>query len=141
MREEGCEDMLKDGLRIMNCDETGIQLCPKTGKVLGPKVFKNLYEIAGGQEKESITVLCSFTANGSIIPPMIIYPYKRLPKNIGQTIPDEWGFGRSDSGWMVSSTFYEYVANIMWPWLLHNGIKCPVILFLDGHKSHLSLEL
>ncbi|XP_063242365.1 uncharacterized protein LOC134542216 [Bacillus rossius redtenbacheri] len=141
LQEEGCEDVLQDGARIINCDETGMQLCPKTGKVLGPTDLKNFYEIAGGQEKESITVLCSFSANGSIIPPMIIYPYKRLPKNIAHTIPEEWGFGRSDSGWMVSSTFYEYIANIFWPWLSRNGVVFPVILFLDGHKSHLSLEV
>lgn len=49
---------------------------------------------------------------------MIIFPYKRLPGHIANNIPDDWSLGRSDSGWMVSSTFYEYVANVLYPWLL-----------------------
>jgi len=72
---------------------------------------------------------------------MIIYPYKRIPNYIYQSVPENWGIGRSDSGWMVSATFFEYIANIMYPWLIDNKVKFPVILYLDGHKSHLSLEL
>lgn len=41
LKEEGYSDLLCDGKRIINCDETGIQLCPKTGKVLGPKKMNN----------------------------------------------------------------------------------------------------
>jgi len=141
LKEEGYSDILCDSRRIINCDETGIQLCPKTGKVLGPKKMNNFYEIAKNSEKENITVLCTYSADGSVLPPMIIYPYKRIPNYIYQSVPGNWGIGRSDSGWMVSATFYEYIANIMYPWLVDNEVKFPVILYLDGHKSHLSLEL
>lgn len=141
LKEEGCSDILCDSRRIINCDETGIQLCPKTGKVLGPKKMNNFYEIAKNSEKENITVLCTYSANGSVLPPMIIYPYKRIPNYIYQSVPENWGIGRSDSGWMVSATFFEYIANIMYPWLVDNEVDFPVILYLDGHKSHLSLEL
>lgn len=139
--EEGVGDVLKDGSRIFNCDEIGMHTCPKTGIVLGPKGFKNLYEIANGPEKESITVLCTYSANGKVPPPMVVFPYKRIPGYIADALPDGWAIGRSDSGWMVFSTFYEYVANVFYPWLLEMNVQFPVILFLDGHKSHLSLEL
>lgn len=56
MEEDGGADVLEDGNRIFNCDEIGMHTCPKTGIVLGPKGFRNLYEIASGPEKESITV-------------------------------------------------------------------------------------
>lgn len=141
LKENNSLDLLSDGRRIINCDETGIQLCPKSGKVLGPKNIKNFYEISKSSEKENITVLCTYSADGSILPPMIIYPYKRIPCHIYQSVPDTWGIGRSDSGWMVSATFFEYIANIMYPWLVNNNVEFPVILYLDGHKSHLSLEL
>ncbi|KAL5237051.1 hypothetical protein ACI65C_004461 [Semiaphis heraclei] len=95
----------------------------------------------GRKEKECITVLCTYGADGSIPPPMVIYPYKRLPSSIMTTFPEEWIIGRSDSGWMVSSSFYEYISNGFYSWLLNEKIKFPMILFLDGHKSHLSLEL
>jgi len=68
LKEEGCSDILFDSRRIINCDETGIQLCPKTGKVLGPKKMNNFYEIAKNSEKENITVLCTYSADGSVLP-------------------------------------------------------------------------
>lgn len=57
------------------------------------------------------------------------------------SVPTEWGIGLSDSGWMKSETFYEFIANIFHPLLLQNNIKLPVILFVDGHKSHLTYQL
>jgi hypothetical protein len=42
---------------------------------------------------------------------------------------------------MISEVFYEYVSNCFHPWLIQNSIKLPVILFIDGHKSHVSLEV
>jgi len=86
-------------------------------------------------------VLCTYSAKGGVPPPMVLYPYKRIPTSILAMFPEDWVIGRSDSGWMVSSTFYEYISNGFFPWLIKNNIQFPVILFLDGHKSHLSLEL
>ncbi|KAJ8895057.1 hypothetical protein PR048_000382 [Dryococelus australis] len=91
LMEENCIDIVEDAIRI------ACNFVLKSGKVLGPRDLKNLYEVTDGQQKESITVLCTFTVNGDSVPPMIIYPYKELP--------------------------------------------LPVILFLDGHKSHISLEV
>ena len=42
---------------------------------------------------------------------------------------------------MVSETFFEYIANGVHNWLNKNNIKRPVILFIDGHKSHMTMEL
>lgn len=141
LKEQNCEDILEDPTRIFNSDETGVQCCPKSGLVLGPKKYKNLYDIAPGQEKESITVLTTFSADGRWQKPMIVYPYKRMPLHISLNIPKEFALGRSDSGWMVSATFFEYMANVFHPWLIENKVKLPVIFFMDGHKSHLSLEV
>lgn len=49
--------------------------------------------------------------------------------------------GRSSSGWMCGPTFYEYIANVFNPWLLKKQIQKPILLFLDGHRSHLTLHL
>ncbi|KAF6200403.1 hypothetical protein GE061_006706 [Apolygus lucorum] len=42
---------------------------------------------------------------------------------------------------MVSATFFEYVSKVLLTWLKERGTTFPVILFVDGHKSHLSMEL
>lgn len=66
LKKEESLDMMTDPSRIFNADETGVRTCVKSGLVLGPlsKNFKNFYEIASGGEKESITVLCNYSASG-----------------------------------------------------------------------------
>lgn len=139
--EEDAFDILDDSSRIFNADESGFQPCPKTGKILGPKGFKNLYNIAPGNEKESITVMATFSASGAIIPPMIVYPLRRIPAIVSNSLNPDWGIGRSESGWMTTGLYFEYIANIFYPWLVRNSIKMPVVLFIDGHRSHLSFEV
>lgn len=141
LQQENVADILDDPDRIYNLDETGVQLCPKTGVILAPKNYPALYNIASGQEKQSITVLCNFSANGGIVTPFIVYPLQRISKEIVQSVPDDWGIGRSDSGWMTGQTFLSYVKDIYLPWLLTNKITLPVLLLVDGHKSHINLEL
>ncbi|KAF6215008.1 hypothetical protein GE061_009756 [Apolygus lucorum] len=65
------------GRRVLNLDETGCLTCPKTGKVLGPKQLPDFYEVTTGSEKQSITVLCTYSADGSALPPMVVKMGKR----------------------------------------------------------------
>lgn len=58
-------NILNDGRKILNCDETGMNACPKTGKVLGLKQMSNFYEVSVGPEIECTTVLCSFSADST----------------------------------------------------------------------------
>ncbi|KAJ8968823.1 hypothetical protein NQ314_002085 [Rhamnusium bicolor] len=44
-------------------------------------------------------------------------------------------------GWMTGQSFYEFVTNIFHPWIVANNVKVPVALFVDGHSSHLTMEL
>jgi hypothetical protein len=111
LKEEGQYDVMLDPCRIYNADETGAQFCPKSGKLLGPRPYKNFYEISSGAEKETVTVLCNYSASGLTVPPMVVFPYKRLPRDVAYSIPDEFFVGKSDSGLMISEVFYEYVSN------------------------------
>ncbi|XP_017885313.1 uncharacterized protein LOC108628111 [Ceratina calcarata] len=126
---------------IFNGDETSIPLYPKSGRLLGPGKERNFHEISTGKETETVTVLCSFSAAGASLPPMIMFPYKRIPAYLTKSVPADWSIGRSESGWTVSSTFYQYIANVFYPWCVKQNVQFPVIYFLNGHKSHLSLEL
>lgn len=141
LKENHIEDVMTDPSRIYNGDESGFSLCPKTGKVLAPRGYKNVYSIKLGNEKETITVLVTFNANGNICPPLVIFPYVRPPKVLIQNMPENWVLGKSDSGWMRSEVFYEYIANDFNQWLNINDIKRPIILFIDGHKSHINMHL
>lgn len=139
--ENGHNDILLDPDRIMNGDETSFSLCPKTGKVVAPKGFKNVYQVQMAKEKDTITVLAMMTASGELLPPLVIFPYIRPPKEIVMSVPKNWFMGKTSSGWMRSETFYEYIANCVVKWIDDKKVKKPVLLFVDGHKSHLSMQL
>lgn len=141
LEENKYTDVLEEGDRIFNADETAFALCPKTGKVLAPRGEKNIYDVSKTSDKEHITVLFTVSGSGKIAPPMPVFPYKRLPADIVRTMPKGWGVGKSDSGWMTGEVFYEYMGNVFEPWLTEQNIKRPVIFFVDGHKSHLTMQL
>lgn len=83
----------------------------------------------------------TFSADGDICCPMVVYPYQRIPEKIANSVNPSWGISRSDNGWMTSETFYQYIQNVFHPHLISKNVTFPVILFLDGHKSHLNYEL
>ena len=137
----GVSDIFDDPSRVFNTDETCMQLCPSTGKVIGIRGWKNIYEVAPGPEKSNLTFLGTFNAKGDIVAPMIIYPYVRIPKDIVNNVPDEFTVATSDSGWMKAETFYEFIGNAFIPWLEKHVVTKPVILFVDGHKTHMSMQV
>ncbi|XP_025205825.1 uncharacterized protein LOC112602107, partial [Melanaphis sacchari] len=139
--DEKLDDILQDPTRLFNGDETGFSLCPKTKSVLAPKGAKDIYEVAVGNAKENLTVMFTFNAAGDMCHPMVIYNYQRIPQDIVNSVPPNWGIGHSESGWMKSEVFYEFIANIFYPFVVEKGITFPIILFVDGHKSHLTYQL
>lgn len=134
-------DIFDNPTRVYNCDETAMFLSPQEKSVLAKKGDKTVYSFTANDEKECLTTLFTANAAGKLLPPMIIYKYKRVPQIIAKTMPTGWAIGLSDSGWMLSETFFEFVANVFCPWLTANDISRPVILFVDGHVSHLTLNL
>lgn len=135
------KDILNDPKRILKGDESGFALCPKTGKVLGPRGFKNLYQIKPRNEKENLTVLLKFNANGDMCPPCVVFPYIRPPKAVVNSMPQERCLGRSETGGMRGEVFFEYVTNEFHNWVVEKNIIKPILLLVDGHKSHMSLML
>lgn len=72
---------------------------------------------------------------------MVVFPNVRPPKEVVTSLPENWFLGKSETGWMVSETFFEYVANGVHNWLNENNVQRPILLFVDGHKSHMTMEL
>lgn len=140
-----CAEKLQDTLRnpaaVFNLDETGIHLVPTKESVLAKCGEKYVHTSNANSEKESYTVLFCANAAGVLAPPLILFPYKmRLPAEIVRSMPDGWAAGKSDSGWMTQETFYYYLKNVFHPWLVQCKMSLPVIVFVDGHKSHVCYQ-
>ena len=122
-------------------DETNIQLCVPTGQVQSIRETRNVYEIALGPCKSPLTFEGTFNANGSIVAPAIIYPDLRMPSDIAEQIPEEVCIGHPESRCMKSANFYEYIGDPFITWLNEHITPKPVILFTDGHSSHLTFQV
>jgi hypothetical protein len=70
--------------------------------------------------------------------PMMIYPYKRIAFEITKRRSDDWGVSHSASDWMMAKVFYGYIRHTFTPHFGKHTIKFPVILFINGHHTHLT---
>lgn len=127
-----------DSSRIFNCDESAFMLCPKGDKV--KKGDKAIYKFVNNDEKECLTTLFMVNAKG-MLGPLVLFSYKRIPYSITATMSTSWGIGKTESGWMTGESFFEYIANIFYPWLISSNIELPVILYVDGHSFHMTMPL
>ena len=109
--------------------------------MLAPRGARNVYEVDKGASKLNLTVFFTFSAKGVTTPPTMVLPYKRLPSAVGQSVPEGWGIGVTPNGYMSGELFSDYLQNIFHPYLLKEKIPLPVILFVDGHSSYISLKL
>lgn len=131
-------DIFDDPERLFNCDESGFPLCVRTGKVLAAKGARSVYSF-GNSNKSQITTMACFNAAGQYVPPLVIFPGKRIQQYLLEGC-DDFCHGISPNGWMDSEVFYEYIANHFFPTVESMGVKFPIILFVDGHGSHINLE-
>ena len=45
-------------------------------------------------------MLGTFNAAGDIVPGMFVFPFVKPPRDIFESVPDGWGVGKSETGWM-----------------------------------------
>lgn len=140
-KEHDLSHILCDPRRIFNGDETSFFLHPTTKAVLASKGNKNVYEVEHANSHQNITVLFTFGADGSVVPPDIILPLKRIRLDILRTFKPDWGVGKSEKGWMDVENFELYIRNVFHPFLLKNSVPLPVIYFVDGHSSHTAVSV
>lgn len=124
---------------IYNCDETGISTVQDPGKILAAKGQKRVGSITSWERGKNITLLCTMSAAGGFIPPMFIFPRKRMTPTFEKDGPTGAIYKCSDNGWINGELFFE--------WLKHftqhakPSAEEPVLLILDNHASHISLAV
>uniref|UniRef100_A0A336M977 CSON012225 protein n=1 Tax=Culicoides sonorensis TaxID=179676 RepID=A0A336M977_CULSO len=134
-------DILNDGRRIANCDETEIEFNIKPNQVLVEKNVSNPYSVQSSGNKKGITFLHTILADGSYLKPYLIYPYKRMPTRVQERIPDKIDYNCNESGWMREENFKYYLEKVFYAEMKKKNIPFPVILFVDNHRSHISVEI
>lgn len=127
--------------RLWNTDETGFCTSASSAKVLARKGSKDVYETSGGSGRQYYTVLAAGAADGTRLPPFLLYKGVNLYLRWTQGGPAGAVYGMSDSGWMEESNFFEWFRKLFVPATRHLTSTGPVILFVDGHYSHITYNV
>jgi len=124
--------------RVWNVDETGFTAVHAPRKILAKRGLKQVGKITSGEKGVTTTAVCAFSASGNYIPPMLIFKRKRMTELLLRGSPPGTLGACSDNGWITNELFLK--------WLKHfashakPSVNEKVILLLDGHASHKTLE-
>jgi hypothetical protein len=125
---------------IFNADETSIQLDSYGNYSYETKGSKNIYATSPGHEKVKISVCLICSADGTILPPVIIVPRKHPIKNY--TPPSNViVYYKQGSKTFDSAVFTEgVIRRAFYPYILRNNIRNP-LLFIDNAPCHKTDEV
>ena len=114
---------------IWNCDETGFCTTAACKKILAKRGERDVQDTLGGSGRDYITVLGAGYADGTRLPPFVVYKGKNLWSRWMQGGPAACMFSVSDSGWMEAANFLQWFERVFLPAVKHLISKLPVILF------------
>ena len=130
-----------DASSIYNMDETGVTTVQAPKKVVVEKGTKQVGKITSAERGALVTVACAVSASGNRIPPMFIFPRQKY-RTIEHCIrdgPEDCIGACHQSGWMTENNFLVFMKHFV------KHTRCsqdhPVLLILDNHVSHLSIEI
>ncbi|CEL61987.1 hypothetical protein RSOLAG1IB_04738 [Rhizoctonia solani AG-1 IB] len=125
---------------IFNMDETGIHPDSGSGeKVIGPLGQKTIYQTRNGSP-ENITVIATICADGTSIPPVVIFKAKHYQVQWNQENPINASIGHSLKGWITGEIAVDWIKEF------NSRTQAKAagrhrLLIVDGHSSHMSRAL
>ncbi|GFN86680.1 tigger transposable element-derived protein 6-like protein [Plakobranchus ocellatus] len=137
LAEDGVDIRTVDPRCVFNADETGVPLHSSGQVVLTDASNKHPYTI-GSDNKRQISILGCASASGERLPPLVIFPGKRWTFRPEEDFPGAV-CKQTDNGWVNSEVFRSWLLETFVPHV--QDLPRPVVLFCDGHTSHVSLEV
>ncbi|XP_063225877.1 uncharacterized protein LOC134532841 [Bacillus rossius redtenbacheri] len=125
-----------DGTRIFNLDETSTKTVPdKLQNVIAGKGIKQVNQATSGEKGILDTTCCIVNAAGNSLPPVMIFPRKKVTDVMFEKAPCGTLALSEKSGWMTGENFEK----VMTHFVKHSTSSKdnPSLLILDNHESHL----
>ncbi|XP_036341977.1 uncharacterized protein LOC118751305 [Rhagoletis pomonella] len=124
--------------RIYNIDETGISTVLDSPKVIAEKGKRTVSQAASAERGSLVTMVGIVNASGNHIPPIYVFPRKRMnPNFLNGSVPGSIAL-LANNGWMNSELFIDVLIHI------RSHARCtiddPILLLMDNHASHCSLD-
>uniref|UniRef100_A0A1Y1NM29 DDE-1 domain-containing protein n=1 Tax=Photinus pyralis TaxID=7054 RepID=A0A1Y1NM29_PHOPY len=118
-----------------NVDETGVTVNPKgSSKIIASKGKRQVGVLASAERGETITAEICFSASGACMPPMLIFPRKRMQQGfLDGLVPGGW-VELNEKGWIDKILFFSWFKKFVE--YSRASKDSPILLLLDGHSSH-----
>ena len=139
--------------QIYNCDESGMPLEHKMPKVIAAKGTKKVRQCTS-DSKTQITILACASTSGQAIPPMVVFSFLLVPVHLDKLYLRWWYFlgGTLTAFWLKVKYLLLCMGCLRqagWTrsylqtghFLKHAVSIRPLMLLLDGHLSHYTVEL
>ena len=124
---------------IYNLDETDITTVTEKGKVVAEKGIRQVASMTAAERGPLVTVACAVNAAGNAVPPCFLFPRVRYNSSFVNGGPIGCDGYASPKGWMTSEVFllvFRHLVKHAKP-----SKERPVLLLIDNHESHMSLQL
>lgn len=123
---------------IWNVDETGVTTTHKPDRVVARRGFRQIGKLVSQERGSLVTVTLAVSATGNFVPPFFVFPRVNFKDHFVSSGPPGCAGGAHQSGWMTGPIFFDFLKHFV------KNVKCskekPVILLLDNHDSHLSID-
>jgi hypothetical protein len=124
---------------IFNVDETGITTVQKPNKIIARKGIKQVGALTSQERGTLVTMVIAVNACGNSVPPMFLFPRKKFFDHFIRDGPNDCIGASNGSGWMNEECFVTYINHFIRH--VKPSKESPVLLLLDNHQSHLSIQL
>jgi len=123
---------------IWNMDETGVTTVQSPNRVMARRGYKQVGSIVSAERGTLVTMACAISAIGNNTPPFFVFHRVHYKDHFVANGPPGSNGSANPSGWMQEKDFILFLKHF------HNHVKStterPVLLLLDNHGSHLSIE-
>lgn len=123
---------------IYNVDETGLSTVQAPVRILAPKGEKQVGQVTSAERGTLVTFCAGVSATGNVVPPFLIFPRVNFRTHMLNGGPPGTEGAANPSGWMNCDIFIQYMNHFIKH--VHPSNASPVLLLLDNHCSHVSIE-
>ncbi|MEW8542636.1 MAG: hypothetical protein AB2693_03800 [Candidatus Thiodiazotropha sp.] len=122
---------------IWNMDETGLRTVQTPKRVITVKGKRSVGKITSAERGTLVTMLCACNAAGGFLPPMYVFPRKRMTETLMNGAPPQAVGYASTSGYVDSDLFLKWLEHFTK--FARPSNENQHIIILDGHHSHKTL--
>ena len=137
--ESVIEEYNIESQNVYNMDESGFAISDvEASQHIINAIIRQQFQAKPGHQ-EWVTAVECICANGSSIPPLIIFKGENLScQQIPADIHNDWRFGCNTKGWMRNRHGLQWLREVFEPSSREKANGKPRLLICDGHDNHIT---